>query len=164
MHPELYANNAENEDNTSLINKLNEKLSIYPGTFESDEDMEKRYRYELFESKRILEEKLNKKINYLCWPGGGYNELSVNLSIEAGYKASTFSTRNKEFIKTDYGDYKNIKRFAMTSFISTPQKNHYIKNSNFLTNLFKYHNGNTLSKNIYRANKLGLLILDKIIK
>lgn len=159
----IYSNDEDN-NKISLINKLNEKLSLYPGTYESDKDMEKRYRYELFESKRVLEEKLNKKIDYLCWPGGGYNELSVKLSIEAGYKASTFSTKNKKLIKKDSGDYKNIKRFAMTSFISTPTKNHYIKNSNFLVNLFKYHQGKSFNKNLYRANKLGLMILDKIIK
>jgi len=83
--------------------------------------------------------------------------------MEAGCKASTFSTKNKEFVKKDNGHYKNIKRFAMTSFISTPQKNHYINNSNFLINLFKYHNGNTLSKYLYRIKKLGLIIIIIII-
>ncbi|WP_299122853.1 polysaccharide deacetylase family protein [uncultured Winogradskyella sp.] len=161
---DLYSNDESMKDKALLINKLNKKLSDYPGSYESDEDMEKRYRYELFDSKRILEEKLNKKVDFLCWPGGGYNELSVKLSIEAGYKASTFSTKNKELIKKDQGDYKNIKRFAMTSFISTSTKNHYIKRSGFLVNLFKYHLGNSVSKNIYRTNKLGLMILDKIVK
>ncbi|REE25782.1 polysaccharide deacetylase [Winogradskyella pacifica] len=161
---EIYSDIKDKKDKTIFINKLNKKLSAYSGTYESDEDMDKRYRYELFESKNILEEKLNKKVEYLCWPGGGYNELSVELSIAAGYKASTFSTKNKDLIKTDYGDYKNIKRHAMTSFISTSTKNHYIKSTNFLINLFKYHQGKSLNKNLYRANKLGLMILDKIIK
>jgi len=49
--------------------------------------MKERYWYELAESKRLLEEKLNKKVEFLCWPGGGYNELSIQLSIKAGYKA-----------------------------------------------------------------------------
>ncbi len=161
---EMYSNNGKSKDKTSLINELNEKLKIYPGTYETDEDMEERYRYELFESKRILEEKLNKNISYLCWPGGGYNQLSVDLSIEAGYKASTFSAKNKDFVKRDVGEYKSIKRFAMTSIISTHKKNHYVKSSNFLINLFKYHNGSTIHKNLYRAKKLALLISDKIVK
>jgi hypothetical protein len=160
---EMYSKNEDMKDKTSLINKLSEKLSIYPGTYEADEDMEKRYRYELFESKRLLEEKLNKKIEFLCWPGGGYNKLSIDLCIEAGYKASTASLKNKPFAK-DYLDYKKIKRVSMTSFISTSKKNYYIKRSNFLVNLFKSHEGKILNKYIYRVQKLGLMILEKLIK
>ena len=159
---ELYSDSENLNDKTSIMNTLSDKLSNYPGKYETDQEMELRYRYELFESKKILEEKLNKKIDYLCWPGGGYNKLSVNLSIEAGYKASTFSTKNKELIKTDYGDYKNIKRFAMTSFIQTSKRNHYIKNPKFLVTLFKYHEGSSFNKYKYRIRKLILIILDKI--
>ncbi len=160
---EMYSSNEDKKNNSQLIEKLNKKLNSYPGTYESDEDMEKRYRYDIFESKRILEEKLSKKINYFCWPGGGYNELSVDLCIEAGYKASTASFKNKPFAK-DYSDYKKIKRVSMTSFISTSKKNHFIKRSNFLVNLFKSHEGKIFNKYIYRVQKLGLIILDKIIK
>ena len=160
---EIYANSNEEKNKNSLITLINEQISNYPGTYESDEDMENRYRYELFESKRILEKHLDKKIDFLCWPGGGYNELSVKLSIEAGYKASTLSTGNK-YVKNDSPVSKNIKRYAMTSFISTSKKNHYMKDSNFLVNLFKLHNGDKVSKFIYRANKLSLMISDKLLK
>ncbi|EDP69733.1 predicted xylanase/chitin deacetylase [Flavobacteriales bacterium ALC-1] len=160
---ELYSSNNGKIDKASLINKLNDKLSLYPGTYESDEDMEKRYQYEIFESKRILEEKLNKTIDYFCWPGGGYNKLSVDLCIAAGYKASTASFNNKPYAK-DYSDYKKIKRVSMTSFISTSKGNYYAKRSNFLVNLFKSHEGKTLNKNIYRAEKLWLMILERITK
>ena len=36
-----------------MISVLNEKIKEFPGRFETDEEMEKRYRYELFESKRF---------------------------------------------------------------------------------------------------------------
>ncbi len=157
---ELYSSSHGKLDKASIIIKLNEKLKLYPGTYESDEDMIKRYRYELFESKRLLEEKLNKTIDYFCWPGGGYNQLSIDLCIEAGYKASTASFKNKPYAK-DYTDYKKIKRVSMTSFISTPKNNHYAKRPNFLVNLFKSHEGRILNKNIYRAEKLWLMILEK---
>lgn len=151
------------EDKLTIIKSLEKKLEELPGHFESDEAMEIRYRYEIFESKRLIEEKLGKKIDYFCWPGGGHNELSVSLTLEAGYKASTVSSRDPRFANNDsIGVYKRIKRFPMTSFISTPQNNHYIKSSNFLVNLFKYHEGSTFYKNIYRAKKLKLLILDKV--
>ncbi|WP_163515695.1 polysaccharide deacetylase family protein [Gelidibacter japonicus] len=159
---ELYSNNEKLRDKSLLIEKLNKKLITFPGTYETDEEMEKRYRYELFESKSLLEEKLNKKIDFLCWPGGGYNDLSVNLSIEAGYKASTVSFKDKKLVENNADDYKRIKRSAMGSFISTNTKYHYVKDSNYLINLFKYHNGSVLHKNLYRINKLGFIILDKI--
>ncbi len=47
---------------------------------------------EIFESKRILEEKLQKKVNYFAYPYGDFNEGVVNLVKEAGYKLA-FSTR-----------------------------------------------------------------------
>ena len=158
---EMYSKHIESRDKSFLIEALNKKLRNYPGTYETDEAMEKRFRYEIFESKRILEEKLSKTIDYLCWPGGGYNELSIDLCIEAGYKASTASFKNKPYEK-NYVDYKKIKRVSMTSFISTTKKNHYINHSNFLVNLFKSHQGKVINKYIYRAQKLGLIILDKI--
>lgn len=160
---EMYSDNRDTKDTASLIHKLNEKLSTYPGSYESDEDMEKRYRYEIFESKKVLENKLNKKIEYFCWPGGGYNELSVDLCIEAGYKASTASFKNKPYAK-NYSDFRKIKRVSMTSFVSTSKKNYYANSSNFLVNLFKSHEGKILNKNLYRAHKLKLMILEKFIK
>ncbi|MDN3493729.1 polysaccharide deacetylase family protein [Winogradskyella bathintestinalis] len=157
---EIYS---KNKDNAMLIHELNEKLNDYPGRFETDEEMEKRYRYEIFESKRILEEKLNKKIDYFCWPGGGYNKLSIDLCIEAGYKASTASLKNKPYAK-DYTEYKKIKRVSMTSFISTSKNNYHIKRSNFLVNLFKSHEGKRFNRNLYLAEKLGFMIKEKISK
>jgi hypothetical protein len=160
---EMYANTKDKKDKSILIKKLNDKLSIHPGTYETDEDMLKRYRYEIFESKTVLEYKLSKTVDFFCWPGGGYNELSVDLCIEAGYKASTASFKNKPF-ERKYLNYKKIKRVSMTSFISTSQKNHYIKRSNFLVNLLKSHEGKSINRNIYRAQKLMLIIVDKFIK
>jgi hypothetical protein len=146
---------------TEFIKKLNKKLKELPGKFESDEEMRDRYHYELFESKRILQQKLNKSIDFICWPGGGNNQLSINSAKEIGYKGMTGGSALK--IKTTNTHNLNIiRRKAMTSFIQTPKRNHYINNPNFLTNLFKYHNGNLASKYSYRFRKLSLIILDKL--
>lgn len=158
----LYETDKNNK--TELLGKLNRILQDYPGKFESDEDMEKRYRYELFESKKILENKLNKSVDFLCWPGGGYNELSVNLSIEAGYKASTGTPRHNLTELNKNKDYKRIKRFPMGSFITTSKSHHYVNRPNYLVNMFKSHEGSALHKTMYYAHKLGLMILEKIRK
>lgn len=44
-------------------------------------------RYEIFESKRILEEKIGKEIKYLAWPCGWYNKELIAIAQEAGYQA-----------------------------------------------------------------------------
>jgi len=80
--------------------ELFEQIKFYKSTRESkgrhetDEEQRRRFEYELKESKRILEEKLAKKISFLCWPGGAKTALSIKISHEAGYLASTYpSTR-----------------------------------------------------------------------
>ncbi len=147
-------------DKKEFIENLKEKLEEFPGTFESDEDMLNRFNYELAESKRIIEEKLNKPVEFICWPGGGFNQSSVNVAEKANYKAMTANA--KKTVSLNLDDMQIIKRNAMTSFIQTSKRNHYIKNPQFLVTLFKYHNGSLLNKYKYRFRKLGLVILDKL--
>ena len=45
-------------------------------------------RYEIFESKKILEEKLGKKVTLFSYPFGGINFKARQLAIAAGYKAA----------------------------------------------------------------------------
>lgn len=156
----LFKKNSKEKNTKDLLRELQDKLTSLTGTFETDDDMKKRYRYELFESKRIIEEKLNKTVNYLCWPGGGYNDLSVELSIRAGYKASTGPS--KGLTSQLNSDYKRFSRHSMTSFIETTNNNYYANYKNHLVNLFKSHKGNIVNKNIYRAHKLFFLILEKL--
>jgi peptidoglycan/xylan/chitin deacetylase (PgdA/CDA1 family) len=46
----------------------------------------KQARWELAESKRLLEEKLLRPVPYLAWPRGLYNDVLVGLAQGAGYK------------------------------------------------------------------------------
>lgn len=154
-----YSKLGDSFDKEEFINKLNIKLKELPGEFETDEEMRDRYAYELSESKRILEQKLNKPVDFICWPGGGFNQLSIDIAKESGYKAMTASDKKVKSLNID--GILNISRNAMTSFIQTPKQDHYISNPQFLVTLFKYHNGNKLSKYAYRLRKLGLIIHDK---
>jgi peptidoglycan/xylan/chitin deacetylase (PgdA/CDA1 family) len=140
-------------DKNKLITILTQKLKDYPGRFESDEEMELRYRYELFESKRILEEKLNKKVEFLCWPGGGYNDLSIQLSIEAGYKASTIASREKYRVLDNSGKYKRIQRFGMGSFITNGNKRSLVKSNSHLIQNFKARTGSIPHKLFLKLKK-----------
>lgn len=136
-----------------LISEINAMISSYPGRFESDEEMEQRYRYELFEGKSILEKKLNKKVEYLCWPGGGYNDRSLRLSVEAGYKASTLgSSSNIAGVYTS-SNYKRIERFGLGSFIRTSAGYRYINQKSYLVQLLKSRTGDLPLRVILKLKK-----------
>ena len=148
MYSDYAGNGALSQENKSkIISRLNSLAQKnYPGCFETDEEMKKRYRYELFESKQILEKRLNKKINFLCWPGGGYNDLSIQISKEAGYIASTLSSKISQGVLAPRDVYKRIQRkgigdqfFINGSWIPS-------KNKNILVDLFLASNGNYKSK------------------
>lgn len=94
-------------------------------SFESDEDYERRLLLELCESKNTIERMLNKKVNFLCWPGGGKNEFSIGISKKY-YLAYTMSSRGHKKEKNSFeedpsiiwrigipyfGDEKNLNKF-----------------------------------------------------
>jgi hypothetical protein len=41
------------------------------------------------ESKGQIEKNLNKEVKFLCWPGGAYNDFTIELASECGYIATT---------------------------------------------------------------------------
>ena len=133
----------------------------YPGSFETEAAMEKRYRYELFESRAILEEKMGKEVRYLCWPGGGYNEQSLQMSVEAGYKASTVPPKHQHQITSNTQPYKRIKRFGMGSFVLTPSGYKYLVGaSDYLVHNFRGRTGNRYSKYLNRLRRIPYLLKD----
>jgi len=79
---------------------------------ESEQEYLQRIKYEIEESKNVIESKLKKKVKFLCWPHGDNNELAHKLAIESGYlmtttgKSTNFSknecTRISERIGIDF--------------------------------------------------------------
>jgi len=57
------------------------------GTQESEMEYEARVRGELAQSKAIIEERLSKTVDFLCWPGGGTNAIAKQIAGEVGYKS-----------------------------------------------------------------------------
>lgn len=49
-------------------------------------DYEDRVRWEIEESKRIIEEKLDKTVSSICWPHGDYNQFCIDAAFKAGYR------------------------------------------------------------------------------
>jgi len=65
---------------------------------------------ELRDSKKIIEEKLDKACSYLCWPKGSYNEGAIRIAREIGYKA-LFTTK-RGVVKKD-SDMSCIERIVV---------------------------------------------------
>ncbi len=76
---------------------------------EDQKEYENRIRYELEYTKKIIEDKLDKKVNFLCWPGGSGTKEGVRIAEELGYLMSTaardLSTQERKAIKNS-PDYK----------------------------------------------------------
>jgi peptidoglycan/xylan/chitin deacetylase (PgdA/CDA1 family) len=79
----------------ALMNKFGKNASV-----ETENEYKKRIFHELEKSKSIIEKNLEKQVRYICWPGGGYNEIVLKLAKEAGYRAWTLASK-------DMSDFRN---------------------------------------------------------
>ena len=61
----------------------------FPGRIESDDEYQERVTSELAKSKQIIEARLDKQVDFLCWPGGGVNDICKATAAKVGYKAWT---------------------------------------------------------------------------
>jgi len=98
-------------------NKLIDDKKLVEGHYESDLDRLNRIKTELLESKSIIEQNLNKKVEYLCWPGGSATKEGQIIAEEIGYKMTTaardIDSRLRKKIKNNGVIYSN--RIARTS-------------------------------------------------
>ena len=76
---------------TELSNlvKNYKKNNNFNESYENNEEFSKRIYEELKKSKDIIESKLNKKIEYLCWPSGSGSKEGVEIAKKLGYKMTT---------------------------------------------------------------------------
>jgi peptidoglycan/xylan/chitin deacetylase (PgdA/CDA1 family) len=76
-------------------------------------------RYELQESKKILESKLNIKVPHLIYPLGNYNPQVMNIAQESGYKFATTVRPQNDGI-TDFKDAFELRRIRIGGQQSGP--------------------------------------------
>ena len=91
----------------SLVSKLNIDSEIIT---ESEDDYNERLDYEIGNSKKILEENLNKQISILCWPNGGYTLDAHRKAILKGYYATT-AKGSRNIFNSEEPD--KIERFSL---------------------------------------------------
>ena len=70
---------------------------------------EQKLRSEIFDSKRILEEKLGKRITAFSYAGGMFNENIRQLVINAGYKFAVATNPGKKFANDDIFALKRLR-------------------------------------------------------
>lgn len=72
---------------------------------------------EIVLSKSVLENGLGKKVDYLCYPNGGFNDAIKEAAAQAGYKGA-FTTNPTRY--SDVGDVYAIRRLKMSSSSVNP--------------------------------------------
>jgi len=116
-----------------LLYVSHELREANPGAalFESDQEQKARFRYELLGSKKTLERRLDRPMNFLCWPGGGYNKKSQTMALEI-YTAVTLSSADKNPAKNKVGeDARFIRRIGVPS-LSGGKKIYYFNGNYFI--------------------------------
>ena len=100
-------------------NILQKRLENYRATYpiiekyESIDERKKRIIKEISESKKIIELKLDCKIEHFAFPGGGYDDYAMEQALKI-YKSVTLSSRNRDNVKNRIGEDPNtIKRIGV---------------------------------------------------
>jgi len=81
-------------------NRLNER-------YETEEEYEERIYYELQKSKEIIEDKLDKEVKFLCWPGGAVTGKALKMASDIGYVSSTAGRdmeHERNYLRNKYGE------------------------------------------------------------
>lgn len=95
----------------------------------SEVESEDTLKYEIFESKKTLEETLKKRVDFFSYPFGGINTKARGLAVLAGYKACVGTNFPKDYPRNDLYALKRVR-------ISENSKNlfiFWIESSGFYT-------------------------------
>lgn len=136
------------------FNKSQNKLK---GRYETDEEQKRRFEYELIESRKILADRLGKKINFLCWPGGAKTDLSIKMSHEAGYLAFTYSAHKGEKKNIYSEDFSRIPRISAPN-IQFKDKIYYLGGLALIIKIFSFQ-GHILVEVIRKTIKLFYIFM-----
>lgn len=74
-------------------------------SIESEKEYKQRVMYEIRNSKQILETKLNKPVNFLCWPHGDNNEYTHSIAMDCNYLATTMGNATVECDKSRFSRF-----------------------------------------------------------
>jgi len=78
---------------------------------------EEQRRIEIFGSKKVLEENLGTKVEFFCYPVGGFNDVIKDMVRQAGYQGAMASNRGDDRFGTDVYQIKRV-RMSNTDLLS----------------------------------------------
>jgi peptidoglycan/xylan/chitin deacetylase (PgdA/CDA1 family) len=128
--------------------------------YETDEEYEERIMRELAGSKAIIERELGKSVEYVCWPGGGYNEAVLAAAKRVGYRAWTLASSDQtETRNRAGGDPGQVKRMSSCAkYVSSAGTDcGYAGKYFFLSNVAR-HKGSAAAKWIARALRQSAVV------
>jgi hypothetical protein len=97
---------------------------LIPGVFEAEDERFERIKAELECSKRLIEQNLDKEVDYICWPGGANDELVQKTALHVGYRSWTLDSRSKLKKRNRPGqDPVSIKRMGTTNQVTLKGRN-----------------------------------------
>ncbi len=136
--------------------------------YESQEEYEKRIRYELEHTKTLLEEKLKRKITFLCWPGGSATKIGMKIATDLGY---LFFNSARDLTLVERNEIRNvskggnrIKRFTPLIYFNGQEnyKSKIIYANKFWMKLYVFRNNSSLlSKVVFKIASICSNILHK---
>jgi len=122
---------------------------------ETASEQQERVLGELQHSKRILSEKLNTEVDYMAWPGGGYNDETFRLA-QTIYKATTINSSDARRNKNQPGDDpQKISRIGAPYLEAKGQI--YYPGGKYLTAFLDEFRGSFFARKKRQLYKLGLL-------
>jgi len=123
---------------------------------ESQEDYLARIEFELAESKKIIEENLQKKVDYFCWPGGGYNEQVREKALSL-YKGMTLSSSDSLDHNNRVGDSSRFFSRLGVPYVQLKDQLAYTS-GNYLIYFLKELSGSMVSRKLRQLLKVIQLV------
>lgn len=111
--------------NKESLAKILNSDTCYKGCMETYEQYISEIKYQLGECKVTMESQLKKEISIICFPGGGYNEVVLDIAKEFGYRCYMNSSKLRDGNNFDHIEsYKNgnFVGFNRTSFTHIQNK------------------------------------------
>lgn len=120
------------------VKKYRNKNQIYE-RYEPQEEFIKRNVYEIQESKRIIERQINKKADFLCWPGGALTNTAVDIARDTGYIAVTLPSKQKNSPRIN--DHFWIERIGASNQFKIHGSPQGYNNTYYFFSVIKYFEG-----------------------
>jgi hypothetical protein len=149
-------------DNNDAIDRLTERHNDLLAEFvsqchyETDEERRARTKAELLRGKHEIERHLDKQVDYICWPGGGYDGITLDVAREVGFKAWTLGSADQSDFRNNFAvGPEQVKRIGSSTWQTFRGKKLGYTSGREFARLIKRHQGSRLHKALFRLSKLG---------